>query len=267
MIKFVLENFDTIFRNEKSLESLNKIILDLAIRGKLVEQNPEDKPASELLTRIKEEKERLIKEKVIKKEKELPKIEKDEIPFEIPKSWEWGRLGEIIELLSGQDISMKECNSDEKGIPYLLGASNIIENKLIIERWIEKPKVIAIKNDILISCKGTVGKLIICNLEKVNLSRQLMGIRILKEISKEYMFIFLKSYVEKLKEKSKGLIPGIAREDILNIIFPLPPLAEQQRIVERVEKLMSICDMLEEKIVESERVSEKLLESLVKYEG
>ena len=70
-----------------------------------------------------------------------------------------------------------------------------------------------------------------------------------------------------IRDRSKGLIPGIAREDILNIIFPLPPLAEQQRIVERVEKLMSICDMLEEKIVESERVSEKLLESLVKYEG
>ena len=266
-LELVFSNFDKVIRSKEDIKDIRNLILSLAIKGKLVEQNPEDKPASELLTRIKEEKERLIKEKVIKKEKELPKIEKDEIPFEIPKSWEWVRLGEIIELLSGQDISMKECNSDEKGIPYLLGASNIIENKLIIERWIEKPKVIAIKNDILISCKGTVGKLIICNLEKVNLSRQLMGIRILKEISKEYMFIFLKSYVEKLKEKSKGLIPGIAREDILNIIFPLPPLAEQQRIVERVEKLMSICDMLEEKIVESERVSEKLLESLVKYEG
>ena len=263
MIKFVLENFDTIFRNEKSLESLNKIILDLAIRGKLVEQNPEDEPASELLMRIKEEKDRLIKEKVIKKEKELPKIEKDEIPFEIPESWEWVRLGEIIELLSGQDISMKECNSDEKGIPYLLGASNIIENKLIIERWIEKPRVVAIKNDILISCKGTVGKLIICNLEKVNLSRQLMGIRILKEISKEYMFIFLKSYVEKLKEKSKGLIPGIAREDILNIIFLLPPLAEQQRIVEKVERLQELTKNLKEVYISNEESRLNLKKSLL----
>ena len=107
MIKFVLENFDTIFRNEKSLESLNKIILDLAIRGKLVEQNPEDEPASELLTRIKEEKERLIKEKVIKKEKELPKIEEDEIPFEIPENWEWVRLGEIINYTENLDIQKK----------------------------------------------------------------------------------------------------------------------------------------------------------------
>ena len=179
-LELVFSNFDKVIRSKEDIKDIRNLILSLAIKGKLVEQNPEDKPASELLTRIKEEKERLIKEKVIKKEKELPKIEKDEIPFEIPKSWEWVRLGEIIELLSGQDISMKECNSDEKGIPYLLGASNIIENKLIIERWIEKPKVIAIKNDILISCKGTVGKLIICNLEKVNLSRQLMGIRILK---------------------------------------------------------------------------------------
>ena len=95
MIKFILENFDTIFKNENSLETLNKIILDLAVKGKLVPQNENDEPAGKLLKRIQAEKERLIKEKIIKKEKPLPEITEEEIPFDIPKNWEWVRLRDI----------------------------------------------------------------------------------------------------------------------------------------------------------------------------
>ena len=100
MIKFILENFDTIFKNENSLETLNKIILDLAIKGKLVPQNENDEPAGELLKRIQAEKERLIKEKIIKKEKPLPKITEEEIPFDIPKNWEWVRFFNLCSVLT-----------------------------------------------------------------------------------------------------------------------------------------------------------------------
>ena len=88
-LELVFSNFDKVIRSKEDIKDIRNLILSLAIKGKLVEQNSEDEPASELLKRIKEEKERLVKEK------ELPKIEKDEIPFEIPESWEWVRLGEI----------------------------------------------------------------------------------------------------------------------------------------------------------------------------
>ncbi len=264
MIKFILENFDTIFKNENSLETLNKIILDLAIKGKLVPQNENDEPAGELLKRIQAEKERLIKEKIIKKEKPLPKITEEEIPFDIPKNWEWVRLEKIIELLSGQDIPTSKCNSLGKGIPYLLGASNIEENtnEIKIERWIEVPRIIAKKGELLISCKGTVGKIIVCPLEEVNLSRQLMGIKLFIG-NMDYLKIFFKSYVEKLKNKSKGLIPGIAREDILKISFPLPPLEEQKRIVEKVEKLQEFIKNLKEIYSSDEKNRNNLKKSLL----
>ena len=264
MIKFILENFDTIFKNENSLETLNKVILDLAIRGKLVPQNENDEPAGELLKRIQAEKERLIKEKVIKKEKPLPEIMEEEIPFDIPKNWEWIRLGNIIELLSGQDIPMANCNSLGKGIPYLLGASNILEdsNEIRIERWIESPKVIAKKDDLLISCKGTVGKIIICNLEEVNLSRQLMGIRLFIGNIK-YLKIFFKYYVGELKNKSKGLIPGISREDILKILIALPPLEEQKRVVGKVEKLQELIKNLKDIYSSDEKNRNNLKKSLL----
>ena len=127
MINFILNNFDTIFKNETSLETLDKLILDLAIKGKLVEQDPSDEPASELIKRIKAEKEQLIKEKVIKKEKPLPPIEEDEIPFDIPSSWEWVRLGEIGFKIT--DGSHNPPIDSKKGYP-MFSAKNIINGKL-----------------------------------------------------------------------------------------------------------------------------------------
>ncbi len=273
MIKFVLENFDTIFRNEKSLESLNKIILDLAIRGKLVEQNLEDEPASELLKRIKEEKERLIKEKVIKKEKELPKIEKDEIPFEIPESWEWVRLGEIGILQTGNTPQTSKNEYYGNDIPFITPADITSKGINYNNRGLsflgkEKGRVV-LKNSLLQVCiGGSIGKVFYTDRE-VCFNQQINGITLYLSNYK-YIYGILSSvyFYESLLENSNGTAtPIINKSSWGNLLVPLPPLAEQQRIVKRVEKLMSICDMLEEKIVESERVSEKLLESLVKYEG
>ena len=279
MIKFVLENFDTIFRNEKSLESLNKIILDLAIRGKLVEQNPEDEPASELLNRIKEEKERLIKEKVIKKEKELPKIEEDEIPFEIPESWEWVRLGEIGNIFNGNSISEKIKKEKyenltlglnyiaTKDIDYPTSKINYDNGVKIPHEEIEKFKI-AHKGSILICSEGgSAGKKIGIAEEDVCFGNKLYALeKYYLELNNKFIFYTYKTsyFYGNFKENETGIIGGVSINKFKNIIIPIPPLVEQQRIVERVEKLMNICDMLEEKIVESERVSEKLLESLIR---
>lgn len=91
----------------------------------------------------------------------------EDIPFEIPNGWEWCRMGGIIELLSGQDFMPEKYNSKNKGIPYITGASNISNGKLIINRWTECPSVIGKLGDLLIVCKGSgVGKMCFCNVEK-----------------------------------------------------------------------------------------------------
>ena len=228
-----------------NIKMLKDKILQLAIQGKLVEQNPNDEPVSVLLEKIKAEKEKLIKEKKIKKEKPLPEISEEEKSFEIPDSWEWVRLGNVIQLISGQYMTPSEYNEKLNGIPYITGASNIENEKLIINRWTEFEKAIAIKNDILLTCKGTVGKTIIQNEDKVHIARQIMAIRCREFINNKYVKLFIDSYVAHLQANAKSMIPGIARDDILKIVFPIPPLEEQKRIVEKVNRLFKLVDELD----------------------
>lgn len=176
-------------------------------------------------------------------------IPKEKQPNVISSNWKWVKLGDVIDLISGRDISVKQCNSNGKGIPYIMGASNIVNDKLVIERWIEKPTVLGKKGDILISVKGTVGKLIIQEVESVHLSRQIMALRTKKNIDNKYLFYYMHTYVNKLIEASKGVIPGISRVDILEAPFPLAPIKEQKRIVGRVERLLNKIDEANQLIV------------------
>ena len=179
-LKKVLPYVDTYSTTYSETESLNnafpdrikKSILQEAVQGKLVPQNPSDEPASVLLERIRAEKQKLIAEGKIKKDKhesvifrrdnshyeKLDGIERcidDEIPFEIPESWEWTRLGQIISLLSGTDFKPEEYNDKCNGIPYITGASSLSENGVLINRWTEMPKIIVNYGDILLVCKGS----------------------------------------------------------------------------------------------------------------
>ena len=261
-----IEKYDIL---ESCLEELNmnfpmKIknsILQDAVQGKLVSQDPDDEPAIVLLEKIREEKERLIKEKKIKRNKNesfifkennhfYEKIGKkgeavcidDEIPFDIPDSWEWCRMENIIQLISGRDMKASEYNNKKKGIPYITGASNMEEGNLIINRWIENPNVISIKNDILLTCKGTIGKLLVLNEPKAHIARQIMAIRIFDDnlIYRNFVLAVLEFYVNKLQNIAKSMIPGISREDVLMILVPLPPFYEQKRIIKKIEEINEI---------------------------
>ena len=241
---------------------LKKSILQEAVQGKLVPQDPSDEPASALLERIRTEKERLIQEGKIKRDKhesvifrrdnshyeKLDGVERcidDEIPFEIPASWEWTRLGQVILLLSGTDFKPKEYNDKCKGIPYITGASSLSENGVLIKRWTEIPKVIANYGDILLVCKGSgYGKTVICDIEKAHIARQIMAIKNVAILDIFYIRLFLQANFEYIKSKGQGVIPGIDRNSVISMLFPIPPLAEQKRIVEKQRELFDKISLI-----------------------
>jgi type I restriction enzyme S subunit len=260
----IRENFDLLYNTPENVSALRQSILQLAVMGKLIPQDPNDEPASVLLERMAAEKELLVAEGKIKKSKPLPPIGPDEVPYDLPEGWEWLRLGEVVELISGQHLLSNEYNEQRQGTPYITGPADFGPAYPVISKWTEKPKAIARDGDILITVKGAgIGKSNVVNLKQVAISRQLMAIRSL-DLNQAYIHIFVKSKFEYLQEKGLGIaIPGIGRRDVLEIQFPLPPLAEQKRIVTKFDKLMAFCDELEKKLRQSSTVSEMLIAAVV----
>jgi type I restriction enzyme S subunit len=230
--------------NAELPERLKKSILQEAIEGRLVPQDPNDEPASVLLDKIRQEKAQLVKAGKLKKKDliETP-ITEDEIPFEIPESWEWCNLGYLITLLSGRDLAPSEYNDSNDGIPYMTGASNFESGSLLVNRWTTHPVTISHKGDLLITCKGTIGEMAFNTLGDIHIARQIMAINS-HFLDLNYVRIFLMRTVSELEKKAKSIIPGISREDILDALFPLPPLSEQHRIVEKLEQLLGEIDKL-----------------------
>jgi len=168
----------------------------------------------------------------------------DEIPFDIPENWAWVRLGEIIQLISGQDLTSDKYSIKKEGIPYLTGASNIENGEIILNRWTIDPKAIAILGDLLITCKGTVGAMAFLLHDKAHIARQIMAIRVNKLINNKYVKVFLDTYINNLKVMAKSMIPGISRDDILLALIPLPPLSEQKRITSVIDSFLPFYNRL-----------------------
>lgn len=231
--------------NSRFPEDMKKSLLQYAIQGKLVEQRPEEGTAEELFAQIQAEKQRLIKAGKIKKEKPLPEITEDEKPFEIPESWKWVRLGNVISLVSGTDFKPEQYNDQGRGTVYITGASNLSDDGVIVSRWTESPRNFAYHGDILLVCKGSgYGKTVLCDVNEAHIARQIMAIKQMNTINMRYIRYFLQSNITYLKTQGQGVIPGIDRASILNMFLPLPPLAEQKRSVEKLEQLLPLCDHL-----------------------
>ena len=252
-------------------DQLRKSILQQAIQGKLVPQDSNDEPASTLLERIREEKARLVKEKKIKKEKNPSVIfrgednshyEKfiltgevkcidDEIPFELPKGWEWCRLGEVALVTGGYAFSSESLKSPQ-GI-RVIRISDFNE-----QGWVNKSIVrydgedIASRyeihiNDLLLAMTGgTVGKSFFVQEvpEKMYLNQRVAIIRS-TSLLPEYINIHLKSLfiIDLINSIKNSTNDNISMRDITSFPFPLPPLAEQQRIVAKIEELMSLVEL------------------------
>ena len=235
-----LEQFNTKFP-----EDMKRSILQYAIQGKLVEQRAEEGTGEELYQQIQAKKQRLVKEGKIKKEKPLPEITEDEVPFDIPESWAMVRFGSVVSLLSGTDFKPEDYNNQGEGTVYITGASNLSEEGVIVSRWTETPRNIANRGDVLLVCKGSgYGKTVICDVDEAHIARQIMAVKKTENMSMAYIRYFLQANIQFIKSKGQGVIPGIDRATVLGMAFPIPPLAEQKRIVAKIEELLPLCERL-----------------------
>lgn len=241
-----LEQFNAMFP-----EDMKKSILQYAIQGKLVEQRPEEGTGEELYRQIQAEKQRLIQEKKIKKEKPLAEISEDEIPFDIPESWKWIKVGNVGSWSSGATPSRTNLAYYGGTIPWLkTGDLNdgLIKKipEYITDLALEKTSVrLNPVGSVLMAMYGaTIGKLGILDISATT-NQACCACIPYEGIHNKYLFYYLmfmrRSYIGMAEG---GAQPNISKEKIVNSLIPLPPLAEQKRIVAKIEELLPLCERL-----------------------
>lgn len=259
-------------------QQLKNSILQMAIQGKLVAQDPHDEPASVLLERIREEKKRLVKEgKIKKKELEYEKITEKEFPFKLPYGWTWVRLGELGDYRKGPFGSSltKAMFIPKSSTSYkVYEQKNAIKKDALIgdyyiseDKFKEMQGFIVKPYDIIVSCAGTIGETYIIPQDAPIgiINQALMRVRLYNnEIAPYWMLNFecITSLTSKLKG-SGSAIKNIPPFEILkNMVFPLPPLSEQRRIVEKLETLMPLIERYGKSQEELDRLNAALPDKL-----
>lgn len=232
-------------------DDMKKSLLQYAIEGKLVPQRKEEGTAKDLLAKIRAEKARLVKEKKIKKSKPLPAITDDEKPFDIPDSWEWVRLGEVSTY--GQKIN-KIVVENMKPDMWLLdmediekGTGRIIRHKLVKSSVIRGDKTVFHKGDLLYSKLRPYLKKILIAPEDGICTSELVPFQVYQGINPLYAIWWLNSpsVDQKVNAASYGVkMPRVGKETMINLLLPLPPLAEQRRIVAKLEEFLPLCQQL-----------------------
>ena len=270
-------HFDTLFTTEDSIDQLKQTILQLAVMGKLVPQDPNDEPASTLLEKIAKEKARLIKEGKIKKQKPLPEITEDEKPFVLPDGWECVRFGSLAQDISTGPFGSMIHKSDyiEGGVP-LINPSHMIDSVIVEETNIavNEKKAKELKSyrlhegDIVMARRGEMGR---CALVGDRENDWLCGtgsfiLRFHVDLCRRYLLLLFKtSYVRQyLGGESVGATMTNLNHGILNKLpILLPPSAEQHRIVAKVDELMALCDTLKERLHDAQATQVQLADAIV----
>lgn len=253
----IIANLQSRYAN--NLSALNKKILELAVQGKLVPQDPSDEPASVLLEKIAAEKQKLIQEGKIKKQKKLPAITEDEIPFEIPKTWEWVRLGNVVDLLSG--YAFKSQNFLNNGHYRLLRGINLsVENirwddTVYLDTIPKKLQVYKIaQGDVLLGLdrpwiSDGIRVDIFNGPEDTLLVQRVLRIRDIGVMINRYIAILLRSQLFKdaVANDTTGIsVPHISQSQVSNVVVPLPPLREQVRIANCIDELIPAIRQIRE---------------------
>lgn len=242
--------------NKRFPADMQKSILQMAIQGKLVEQRPEEGTAEELYKQIQKEKKKLIKEGKIKKEKPLPEITEDEIPFDIPVDWIWIKLGEIVSVLGGKRIPAgRTLTADNTGYKYIRvsdmkNGSVLAENLLYVPTDIYPSisRYVIHKEDVYITVAGTIGRVgkIPPEVDGANLTENADRL-VFSSIDQDWLIKCLESSLVQqqiIDATTKVGQPKLAIKRIQELLIPLPPLAEQKRIVAKLEEILPLCERL-----------------------
>jgi type I restriction enzyme S subunit len=270
----IANHFDTLFTTEFSIDQLKQTILQLAVMGKLVEQDPEDEPASELLKKIDSEKERLEKEGKIKLD-EYKRSKEDNL-FEIPEIWEWCKMQDLCYNISSGSTPPKNYFKEE-GVPYIK-VYNIKDQKIdffyrsqYVDEEYHKTKLkrsIIEPGDVIMNIVGPpLGKIAIIpqDFKEWNCNQAIVFFKPIIKSLNHWIYLFLTAG---LFLKNIELIGTAGQDNISvtkskNILIPLPPLAEQERIVAKVDELFAICDALKERIKDAQHIQVQLAEAVV----
>jgi len=247
------EGFNLLATAPDGIKRLRELILNLAVQGKLVPQDPSDEPASELLKQIRAEKQRLIAEGKIKKDKPLLAIGDDEKPFALPEGWEWVRLNDAYDVRDGTHDSPKYHLA---GFP-LVTSKNLYTGKLDLSdvKLISEADYLQIavrskvdRGDVLFAMIGSIGNPVLVD---VDIEFAIKNVALFKYYSSslskpEYLLLLLKVAAVRLKADAAGGVQSfVSLGGLRKFLCALPPLAEQSRIVAKVEELMALCDALE----------------------
>jgi type I restriction enzyme S subunit len=275
----IATHFDTLFTTESSIDALKQTLLQLAVMGKLVPQDPNDEPASELLKRIQAEKAKLISEGKIKKDKSLPEIGAHEIPFGLPNGWQLARLNDLTKLITkGSSPKWQGVNySDNHQDILFVTSENVGSYTLLLDspKYVEQkfneiePRSILAKGDFLMNIVGaSIGRTAIYNLDTLaNINQAVCLIRALtSNLYEQFLLHFFNSdtCLQYMFDKQvDNARPNLSMGNIAKFVVPLPPLAEQHRIVAKITELMTHCEQLKSRINHSRSSQQKLADVLI----
>jgi len=279
---YLQQHFSSFFTEKKNIKSLRETILQLAVQGKLTakwrKENPSVEHASELLKRIEAEKQQLIAEKKIKKEKPLPIIEDKDKPYELPESWVWCRMGKVSDIQRGSSprpkgdpkyfseaktnnhwISIKDISKHAKKHVLLNTEEYLTDLGTKYSRYVKK-------NELIVAVSGsTTGKCCLTGIDGYFYDGIAMVRLIGDTIDHDFhLMYYLQQYSQMNDAKFGAAFPNINTKFLSEMMFPFPPEEEQQAIVEKVNSLISLCDKLEQQVDNSQIQIEQLMKSCLK---
>lgn len=269
----ISENFDLLFTTEYSIDQLKQTILQLAVMGKLVKQDPNDEPASELLNQIAEEKAKLVKEGKIKKSKPLSEIDLDKVPFEIPDSWAWARFSELGEFARGKSKHRPRNDPALFNPPIypLVQTGEVARAGNIILEYHSKYSEVGLAQSRMWS-KGTLCITIAANIADSAIlgfdacfPDSVVGFTPVEPLhSARYLLFFMKTARQQLLEYAPATAQKNINLEILESVYiPIPPLNEQEKIIQTVDEFLNICNVLKDKIKHVNSIKCELSDALV----
>jgi type I restriction enzyme, S subunit len=278
----IADHFDVLFSTEQSIDQLKQTILQLAVMGKLVTQDPSDEPTSVLLEKIAKERKRLIKEGKIKEQKSLPEISDDEMLVELPMGWAWCLIPQVV-INDKYSIKRGPFGSSITKSFFVSAGYKVYEQQHAINDdfslgnyYIDKEKFNELKafevvpNDIIISCSGTVGKVAIAPswMEPGIINQALLKLSLNQNaLTNEYFKILFPTFYMRTETLSE--LQGTAQKNMVSVDtlkkepFPLPSISEQHRIVAKVDELMALCDTLKARLNDAQATQVQLADTIV----